>query len=362
MLSSLQIEHFRGFETLKLPDLERVNLLVGANNTGKTTVLEAVEFLGGGGHIGPLLRIAMRRGEYFQRDDGRDGIDIRHLFHNRKHEVGAYARVEGGEGDGQFAEMKLAHSDGQMDLYEEPGATDYETFVEKFSLQLSGDKIGEERDSRPGTINLSRLDSRRGPRLSRHLRSKHTQFAPISPDSWHNLSELWDQIVLTPREEHVYQALRLIEPDIERLAFLGKGSHHRSPFAGAVVKRSGSESRVPVGSLGDGIKRLLSLSLHLASASGGFLLVDEIDTGLHYTVLKDMWRLVLRTAEELDVQVFATTHSLDCLRSLANFLEEESSELSSTVSVQRVEPEMDKSICYSQDELTTAIEQELEIR
>ena len=358
MLSSLQIEQFRGFKKFELPDLERVNLLVGANNTGKTTVLEAVEFLGGGGHISPLLRIAMRRGEYFQTDDGQDGVDIRHLFHNRKLEPGSFSRVEGAEEDKQFAEMRLTHSDHQMALYEEPGTTDYETFVEKFSLELSGDKIGEEDDARPvKTIDLSQLNS-----SSRHLRSKHTQFAPISPDSWHNLSELWDQIVLTPREEHVYQALRLIEPDIERFAFIGKGSHRRSPFAGAVVKRRKSDGRVPVGSLGDGIKRLVSLSLHLASASGGFFLVDEIDTGLHYTVLKDMWRLVLRTAEELDVQVFATTHSLDCLRALANFLKEERADLSSTVSVHRVEPELKQSICYSRDELTTAIKQELEIR
>ena len=58
------------------------------------------------------------------------------------------------------------------------------------------------------------------------------------------------------------------------------------------------------------------MAIALISAKGGVLLIDEIDTGLHYTVMADMWKLIAQTAAELDVQVFATTHSSDCVTAL----------------------------------------------
>ena len=69
--------------------------------------------------------------------------------------------------------------------------------------------------------------------------------------------------------------------------------------------------------MGDGIWRLLALALSLVRARRGVLMIDEIDTGLHYSALEDMWRLVGLTAKRLDIQVFATTHSSDCWKALA---------------------------------------------
>ena len=65
--------------------------------------------------------------------------------------------------------------------------------------------------------------------------------------------------------------------------------------------------------MGDGMYRFLLLSLTIVTAENGVLLVDEIETGLHYEAQTDMWRLILETAKELNVQVFATTHSWDCI-------------------------------------------------
>ncbi len=59
--------------------------------------------------------------------------------------------------------------------------------------------------------------------------------------------------------------------------------------------------------------RLLGVALALVNASDGVLLIDEIESGLHYTVQADMWRLIFRVAHRLNVQVFATTHSWDCI-------------------------------------------------
>src|SRR5258706_15513 len=45
MLTRLQLENFRGFKTLNLFPLKRINIIVGQSNTGKTGVLEALTLL-----------------------------------------------------------------------------------------------------------------------------------------------------------------------------------------------------------------------------------------------------------------------------------------------------------------------------
>ena len=83
------------------------------------------------------------------------------------------------------------------------------------------------------------------------------------------------------------------------------------------MKLKDEDAPVPLNSMGDGISRVLQLFLKLFAARGGFLLIDEFENGLHYSVQEEVWRLIFDQAEKLDVQVFATTHSWDCIESFA---------------------------------------------
>lgn len=164
--------------------------------------------------------------------------------------------------------------------------------------------------------------------------------------------------MLTPEEDTVLATLRTIEPDIERIAPVGAvrrglDGHSRD---GIAVKVAGQ--RVPIGSLGDGIWRLLGIALALVRARGGILLVDEIDTGLHYSVLEKMWRLVYETAKRLDVQVFATTHSRDCYESLAAIAQPTGHD----VTIQRIERGNPIAIAISEAEILQAAQRGIEVR
>ena len=141
-----------------------------------------------------------------------------------------------------------------------------------------------------------------------------TQF--ISSDE---LADEWDKIALTEYAEVVKQAMRIIAPEFENLNFVrndksrtaARNSFQRS----AKVKLSDMPRPVPLNSLGDGILRVLQLALKLFPAKGGFLLIDEFENGLHYSVQEKIWTLLFEMAERLDIQVFATTHSWDCIES-----------------------------------------------
>jgi AAA15 family ATPase/GTPase len=118
---------------------------------------------------------------------------------------------------------------------------------------------------------------------------------------------------------------------------------------------------IEIGTLGEGVARMLTLALHLAAAPGGFLLIDEIENGLHWSVMPKVWRFLVETARAFDTQVFATTHSKDCVEALAE-LKRTSPELAQHVSVHRLEVGRETSIRFDATRLEEYVEMELEAR
>lgn len=172
----------------------------------------------------------------------------------------------------------------------------------------------------------------------------------------------FDEIVLTPEEDLLIESLRTIEPGIERIASVSADRQGwGASRGGIVVKCKGIEQRIPIGSMGDGIWRMLGLAVALVTAENGILLVDEIDTGLHYSVMADMWKLVKRTSERLNVQVFATTHSRDCYESLAAISRESAGD-GSQVTIQRIERDRPDAVVFTEQEIVIASERGLEVR
>jgi AAA15 family ATPase/GTPase len=90
-----------------------------------------------------------------------------------------------------------------------------------------------------------------------------------------------------------------------------------------IVRIAGMNEPIPLRSLGDGMQRMLGIALALVNAKDGVLLVDEVENGLHYTILPQLWRLIFETARRLNVQVFATSHSWECIQAFQQAAEED---------------------------------------
>jgi hypothetical protein len=174
------------------------------------------------------------------------------------------------------------------------------------------------------------------------------------------LISLWDKVALTPNEERVIKALQFLDLNVERIA-PQVGGQYFYPRGGFIVKIKDVAHPLPVGSMGDGMWRMLAMAIAIAHCKDGVLLVDEIDTGLHYTVMANMWRLIFGAAAELNVQVFATTHSSDCIRSLAELCYEET-EVADNITLQRIEKGNPVAIPYTAGEIEIAAERRVEVR
>ncbi|NEP46919.1 MAG: ATP-binding protein, partial [Okeania sp. SIO2H7] len=95
------------------------------------------------------------------------------------------------------------------------------------------------------------------------------------------------------------------------------------------------------------------------------LLVDEIDSGLHHTAMSEMWQLIWKTATKLNIQVFATTHSSDCWKSLADVILEEKltgENGSSEIRIHRIERRKNKSVVFTEPKIVIADNRNIEVR
>jgi hypothetical protein len=359
MLRSLSIENFRAFPQFKMAGLGRINLCVGTNNCGKTSILEAISILVANGSTDELARALARRDDYWTdniRSRTRQSeFEIRHIFHGHELVENAFFRVSA-TNDFHSQQLIARVVDGsQRSLFPEDGkGLDLELVREgnaplarRIPITPSGHLITEMRS-------FSR------PRDEAALPTKFITTEALKRDE---VIALFDAIVLTPEENSVIEALRTIEPLLERIAPISsdKRGSIDSSRGGLVVKLRGSAQRIPIGSMGDGIWRLLGIALSLVGARGGILLVDEIDTGLHYSVMADMWRMVRETAARLDVQVFATTHSRDCVESLAA-ISRAGVTSESEVTIQRVERGVESAMAFSERDIVIAAERHIEVR
>ncbi len=163
-------------------------------------------------------------------------------------------------------------------------------------------------------------------------------------------------LLLTDREQSLLAALQIIDERIEgfRIAPLPSGRRYHSREC-VIVKLQGMSSPVPIGSLGDGVWRLFTLAVAMASAAGGVVLVDDVDTGLHYSVMEKMWRHVAKVADRLDVQVFATTHSRDCYEALAAVEEGDAT-------IHRIEPGRTRSVIFHGAMVAAVAANDVEVR
>lgn len=367
MIRSLSINEFRGFEHFELCDLGRINLLVGSNNCGKTSILEAIQLYAGKSPA-PLLQIATRRGEIHM--EGSEShrrydrmLDISHLFHGHQIYPGASFDIAAttDAGKNRFTAQITEDKNRQVGKTE-PGLDELES---NLVLELSW--VGGETEAAL-SVNVEgsiRVGSGAAPGLRSHKRTNGADAVCIFSGGLdvEDVVNMFESVVLNPEEDLVTRALRTIEPTIERLATVSSDRpvDRYAERGGIVVRCEGVEGRVPIGSMGDGMWRMLGLALALVSAKNGILLVDEIDTGLHFTVMEEMWKLVHSAARDLGVQVFATTHSRDAYESLAGIAR--SCEFGSReVTIQRIDLEKGSSVVFDEREIVAAAEHGTEVR
>ena len=374
LYSSIRIQGYRGLDPFRMRGLGRVNLLVGTNNCGKTSILECIQLLRSVGDPHVLSTIAGRRGEWAHTtdEDARvslgsraEPLNVSHLFAN--HELAGTISIEAN----RIGDSDPASPSDKVTVYiEDPGGSgpdapsaepEDDDGTARLDLRLEWSNAETEALSRAFVNGEGVLLWPRRPLRAHGGSSQAVQFIRTSGVKAGDVAQSYSGYVFTDKEEPIKQALRIVEPAIENIA--PAVTHDQRLFdrdapGGVVLKLRGVAGQVPIGSMGDGLWRMLGLAVSLTNARGGALLVDEIDTGLHYSVMEDMWRMISKQAAALSVQVFATTHSRDCYESLAAIAETDAD----GVTIQRIDRSRGEAVGFSREAVVAAAERNIEVR
>lgn len=371
MIRDVSVRNYRIFKNFTVDSLSRVTLIVGANNAGKSSLLEALHLMSSEDMKLALFSILRERDEPVSRIPDRqiertryEEFPVSQLFHDRITKASSRIDVSSLSGATRFSmeivEEHRARQQTLFDLREKAGESDL--IGDDIDLDERISLLVLEKIRNKGKTEIERLriyedgtihSPFRYPKIQTIANGKSSKFLTTNYLGYNELAPLWDNIVLTPREDQVVEALKILEPTIERISFT---SH------GILIRLRDQSEPVPLGSMGDGIRRILTTIISLVNVGSGTLMVDEIDTGLHYSVLVNMWRLIFQTATKQDAQVFATTHSWDCVKAFQQAFKMQ--ELPDTGLLIRLEKNGDqiRAISYSADELNIAISQGIEVR
>ena len=334
-LPSLSIQNFRGISDLTIERLGRVNLITGKNNTGKSSVLEALRIFTQNAAPRIIHSILRYREEDVrgttdeERSIDSDGLfQISALFHGFPDLLESHEKIAFSTSGGTSPSWLRMHVD-WVTVERGPEGTRFipapqHTFFEEQSgiAALVVETEEEQRFYRLEDFSLY-------PRPSRMARPSEARMPCVlvssySAEGTSALGTMWDKVVLTPLEEEVVKALHIIDPEISAASMVGDEGSRRPRKA--IVRTGRLDRPVPLRSFGDGLNRLFVIILSLVNASGGLLLVDEFENGLHHTVQLDAWRMIFRLAQDLDIQVFATSHSDDAVKAFQKAAAESSEE------------------------------------
>lgn len=306
MFTSFTIKNFRGFENLTVKPLARVNLFTGKNNVGKTALLEALLLQTGPTNIEIPLRLDRTRGISYASTNADDVWGW--LFFGRQTDRMIEMTSVDDAGASRLLQIRLEEvkeedvRPWEPDLPSPPDTlttagrpreltmtvVESPNYTGSVRARLVGDKIAL---GRPLHSNLP---------LCFFLTAGRR---PTKEDV-----ERLSLLEAAGRQAEVLEPLRVIEPRLQRLAVLVIGG---APLIHADV---GVGRLIPLPVMGEGLGSLVSVLLAIVHAPNGTVLIDEIENGLHHSVLEHVWIAIADAARRANVQVVATTHSYECVR------------------------------------------------
>lgn len=313
MLRSFTLKSFRCFKNFTVEPIERINLIAGKNNVGKTSLLEAIFVFINPTNPESLVQVNRLRG-ITKNARFEDVEEMRGFFFDQ--DVDKIIELSSLEENNvqRSLEIRLAESEpeeeSQLSLFDR----DHESLPASKSLTTevrSYDRLVLEYQDPTSKAGTSRISLRADGRLRGLLRREKFPlgiYLTTNARSPSEDAERFSNLERVGRQDEVLETLRLLEPRLQRLTLL---LVERQPIIHGDI---GMSELVPLPLMGEGLGRLLSIILAIANAKGGTILIDEIENGLHYSVMVDVWQAIADAARRADAQIFATTHSQECIR------------------------------------------------
>ncbi|HFU75599.1 MAG TPA: hypothetical protein ENK66_05060 [Arcobacter sp.] len=296
--SEIEIVSYKHFRDFRMNGFKRVNIIAGFNNSGKTTLLESIYFLTIQNDISRFLDLIKLKNKF---EDELSPIWLNQILNHKISLKAVYNGVQNS--------LKVQNKETEEEI-------DKISYVSTIEILSAVNK--EENSSK------IHLYSNKKPVL--HFKNiKYLCFSMFKSPYFYNHNDLvnsYSDAVDKGMDKKIIEFLQKIDNSIQEILFIEKEGIKRF-----IVRSSKYESSRDITSFGEGLQRIFEISLAFASCKNGVLFLDELETAIHKSLLIDFTNFIQELAEEFNVQVFATSHSKECIDAFVKNDYEDNSEL-----------------------------------
>lgn len=351
MITNFEIHNFRGIRLLRLEDITSLNLLLGYNNCGKSSVLEALYLFCDPSH--PVNDIQINRARHYLRADARS---LQYLFYGL--DDSSLIVLDGNMDNGEkrsvevkYYETERTHSD--LDNLHLTNRDVNKTYGLRNVLRQTINGIEKTYNFKvePRDDNSAQTFSEKDKKDYANMVS--SGYMPPNSNSL-NYIDSFKEIIENKETDNIVNALREIEPTLIGLNIIDD----------QIMADIGQQKLIPIQLLGDGIRKLFSIIIFIYQLKGGVAMIDEIDNGLHYKSMPTLWRTIISLAKTYDVQLFITTHNIDSIKALSKVLGD-NADFRNDCNIYTLRKKTDGEVLAvrsSYDQLDYMINQEMELR
>lgn len=308
---NIEIKNFRGIDHLKIDDFSRVNVFLGQNSSGKSSVLECLLMMTGMSNpdLPPMIN-SVRSRSY-------SGFaDLTYMFHNLDLKVKPEMSSELFDNNKRHLTLDLTYvfdEKSQLDLQNgQIPTSETKTFLNTLKM-LFDVESGEQKSTYECNLTINQQGLISNKKLAEGYLEKNSVAFLFSDLAAGNPAR--DLVELTKRrlKDTVTEQLKHFDSRITALEILNNVAY---------VGLEGIDQLLTVNMQGDGLRRYLNIVAASANPANNILLIDEIENGLHYSAYKKLWEAIFALATTTNKQVFVTTHSKETLKRLNEMLEE----------------------------------------
>ncbi len=316
MIKNVNIKNFRCFRNSNFKGFKRINLIGGKNNSGKTAFLEAIFF-----NTSPrptsveLLRRFRQIDFSFMKEMPERAWD--NLFYDKKTKE-ASLRLENEEGNNISLMLRCDEvvEDFVKFISEEDNDNKDDVKFQEIRELLSN------KEAKRSTLHLEyKLNGEKGISasliaynkglISKGINLPNPKYIHFIPSSFRvsstALAEEFDKADLNGLSSRVLQAFQVIDAGITEVKTISIGQP-------SIYIRTSSNDFLPIGLFGDAINKVSYFILKMINNKNSILLIDEIENGIHYSAHAALWDRIFELAAAFNVQLFATTHSIEMIR------------------------------------------------
>lgn len=348
IFKNIRIDNYRGIRHLEINDFSDVNVFLGKNNIGKSTVLESLFMLTGMSNPEIPQKVNSIRNHLIASPID----DVRYIFHNMDIDIHPIFEADLDGGNKRKLEISVRKYDYLADYSQNGLSSDLSKSFN--GIEVKFNHINGKNESFTNTRYITRNGSIQNQINNEYVEVLSALYLPANLYD-QNINIDISNIIKSNRKDVLLSMLKEFDSQITTVESLPEG---------VFVGYDGIDGLMPISMLGDGLRRYLCIVAAIANQNNKILFLDEIDNGIHYTSYEELWKNVFVLAHKFQKQIFVTTHSREVLFALNNVLKHrpEYQSLAGLYTIEKTISGENKSYRYGYKGLSQAFENNIEIR